>query len=282
MTAQSVLLVSSNSNTIGTLAGILSPSGFGVYTAGSVDDAWAGLQSGGVALVVLDMTSPTMDEVALVRAVRSSVAYGLAPMLFLVSGDFQPPAFSSFGGEYVRDGWLSLPCPANQFLTLVKQLLQQSTTARPAPLPAQAQAAPPAPVPTADPAGADSAVLAGDLSLFDVTKILGVVEPLKLTGVLTVKDEKRLGLIYFVEGAVWHSTLAEIEGPDALFLLFHLKRGAFRFEKDEAIETRTIQGNTMMLLLEGLRQMDEAKALIQQFQQKRKQQAPAPSGQPPA
>jgi hypothetical protein len=116
---------------------------------------------------------------------------------------------------------------------------------------------------------AHGAVFAGKLGTLDVTKIISMIEPLRLTGVLTVSDGKRMGLVHFIEGAVRHAELHDIEGADALFLLFHLKSGAFRFDLEPPAQKRSIEGNTMSLLLEGLRQMDEAKAIIKAFQQNR-------------
>jgi len=113
------------------------------------------------------------------------------------------------------------------------------------------------------------ALLEGQLGDIDVTKILGIIEPLRMTGILTVTDGKRIGEIHFVEGAVWHAAFADIEGPDALFLLFHMQSGHFHFNLGKAIERRSIQANTMALLLEGMRQMDESKRLIKEFQDKR-------------
>jgi hypothetical protein len=112
-------------------------------------------------------------------------------------------------------------------------------------------------------------VFSGQIGQLDVTKILGMIEPLRLTGVLRVADEQREGSVHFISGAARHAELNEIEGPDALFLLFHLKSGSFRFDTSAPGDKRTIEGNTMALLLEGLRQMDEAKAMVKAFRDKR-------------
>jgi hypothetical protein len=112
-------------------------------------------------------------------------------------------------------------------------------------------------------------IFSGRLGVLDCTKIISMIEPLRLGGMLSLTDGKRAGHIYFIDGAVRHAELHDIEGADALFLLFHLKHGAFRFELQSASPKRTIEGNTMALLLEGLRQMDEAKAIIKTFQQNR-------------
>jgi hypothetical protein len=125
--------------------------------------------------------------------------------------------------------------------------------------------------PAAPPVGAaaQQAELSGRLEAIELPQVLSLIEPMKLTGTLTVSDEKRAGTIYFVEGSVCHARMMDIEGADALFLLFHMKEGSFRFDRGEPVTIRTIQGNVTALLLEGMRQMDMAKEAIMQHQMKR-------------
>jgi hypothetical protein len=122
----------------------------------------------------------------------------------------------------------------------------------------------------AKPANGPHGMFAGQLGAIEVSKILSMIEPLALTGALTVDNGKRKGTIYFDKGAVRHAELADIVGPDALFLLFHMKKGAFEFHAGPPPKQRTIKESTMSLLLEGLRQMDEAKEAIQRLQARRK------------
>lgn len=309
LNARGVLLLCQSQETLAALGAILRQAGEIVVHHNGLVDAWNQVKSGAVGCVVLDAEAPASEALAFFRAVRSSARSCDTPFLFLITNEIPLPELDRWGPEVAPDAWLVLPCSADQFLQEIHKLLdhrrhgqaalmlatQGSTHAhgsgsqpavRGGPQPAvSAPAKPAAPAPAASgdavisPEGllaTPGSVFAGRLGLLDVTKIVSMIEPLRLTGVLRVSDGKRCGQVHFVEGAVRHAELHDIEGPDALFLLFHLKNGTFRFDEEAATGKTTIEGNTMSLLLEGLRQMDEAKALIKAFQHRR------PSGQPPA
>ncbi|HYF49614.1 MAG TPA: DUF4388 domain-containing protein [Planctomycetota bacterium] len=276
-----VLLVCQSDQTLGALAAILSQNNESALTAQNAADAWDCVKSGAVGCVVQDLTQTNPDMLTLFRACRSSQAWSLIPFLFLTKKDSKITKLDGAGPEYVKDSWLALPCSAQLFLTAVRSLLEQKAREAELLAPVSAMQAAKELGQTLAPkdaapellADAKNAVFAGQLGQLDVTKILSMIEPLRLTGVLRVADGKRVGNVHFIDGAVRHSELNDIEGADALFLLFHLKSGAFRFDVTPPTEKRTIEGNTMALLLEGLRQMDEAKAMVKAFQEKR--QAPA-------
>ena len=285
-----VLLVCREEKTISLLADILIRAGHPVLTAQSPEDAWECIRTGTVVQVVLDLTAPTPDHVMFVRAARSSSLTSDLPFLFITRSGYKPPILLPFGDESARDGYLPVPCPSHQFLSMVRRILDQHAQQRARLLqsalaapnqqpagsagafPALATAAvePPAGKATMVPAPTEPpGLFAGQLGAIDVTKILSMLEPLRLTGILTLGDEKREGKVYFVEGAAWHAELSDIQGPDALFLLFHMREGAFRFDAAPPTPQRTILENTMGLLLEGLRQMDEAKTIIKRLKDRR-------------
>jgi CheY-like chemotaxis protein len=269
------------------LAAILQGAGHPVLTAQTGFDAWECIKAGLVHCVVLDLNIDGADAWSLFRATRSSRKSCTIPFLFLISDAPVPPQLDNYGGDTATDGWLALPCTAPQFLTAMRELEQKRAALHArlgtfAALPTIESPRPQKPmdletreVIPPDEIQKRGGVFSGNLGVLDVTRILSMIEPMKLTGVLTLSDGKRSGRVHFVEGSVRHAELHEIEGPDALFLLFHLKSGAFCFETEPPIEKRTIQGNTMTLLLEGLRQMDEAKALIKSFSGRAPAQPPA-------
>jgi len=297
--ARGVLLLCQSEGTLSALATILLHGKENIVTYRDLLEAWERVKSGQVGCVVLDAQEPAADALAFFRASRTTAKTCDIPFLFLIASNTIIPELSSFGPELAPDAWLLLPCSSDQFLKQVRAMLSCRKAGPPA-LPAAPQPpladrasgrrssavlpSAPAEQPLAprrsDTAAlvgyspeellrAPGAVFSGRLGVLDVTKIVSMVEPLRLTGVLKLTDGKRHGQVHFVEGAVRHAELLEMQGPDALFLLFHLKTGAFRFDLEPATEQRTIEGNTMSLLLEGLRQMDEAKAMVRQFKQRR-------------
>ena len=294
-----VLLFCRSQTTLGILGSILGRSGCTPLTAQRGTDAWECLRAGSVCCVVLDLTNATHDAFTFFRACRSSRNTFNIPFLFLTPQDYVAPKFEGVWPETARDAWLPLPCPAQQFLSGVRNLLATNTTGaastvamarlpgtesslRPvtvrvqsinsrngsginAAIPASASGVYRVPTPgngTALPSLNPQALFAGRLGMLQFSQILGLIEPLRLTGVLKINDGVRAGSCFFVDGKVHHAELNEIVGSEALFLLFHLSKGTFSFEIAPATPKRTVEGNTMSLLLEGMRKMDEAKAMV--------------------
>ena len=269
-----VLLLCSSDNTLTALAAILHQAHVSALTAQTSKDAWDFIKSGTIGCVVQDLTAPDAESLALFRAARTSQKASPIPFLFLVHQDFSPPVLDGMGTELAHDDWLGLPCSGEQFIGSIQMLMRKAELADTARMFRAKNGSSPEldSVSDSQKSGANkdafadtSMVFGGQLGVLDVTKILSMVEPLRLTGMMTVDDGKRCGLIHFVQGAVRHAELNDIEGADALFLLFHMRSGAFRFSVADPTQKRTIEGGTMSLLLEGLRQMDEAKALIKAF-----------------
>jgi DNA-binding response OmpR family regulator len=289
-----VLLVCRSANTLGALASILNKAGSIVLTAQTPTDAWDIVRRGTVGCVVLDVTHLTHDSMGLFRACRSSRNTFSIPFLFLTTDNCIPPKFDGVWPETARDAWLALPCPAPQFLSAVRNLLAANVPQNPAPIqmddnepdvdaskvstptrravpvqskrraatgvfnPAQTQSG----MLAVNADGLANALFSGKLGTLQFAQILNLIEPLRLTGALKIFDGVRTGDVHFVDGKVHHAELNEIVGSEALFLLFHLSKGSFQFEPGPATQFRTVEGNTMHLLLEGMRKMDEAKASI--------------------
>ncbi len=298
-----VLLVCRCSNTLGALAAILNKAGSAVLTAQTPVDAWKIVRRGAVGCVVLDITLLSHDALQLFRACRTSRNTFGIPFLFLTTIDCLTPKFEDVWPETARDAWISLPCPSPQFLTAVRNLLAANVRMAMPPIETSAPAdhmdgsvTPPvglSPVlknasgtnrapPTqsgrlaVNAANLENAIFSGKLGTLQFSQILGLIEPLRLTGTLKIFDGVRTGDVYFVDGKVHHAELNEIVGSEALFLLFHLNKGSFQFEMGPPTTFRTVEGNTMSLLLEGMRQMDEVKASISAFKERQNTGAYAP------
>ena len=293
-----ILIFSNDKGMSLTLSDLLRRSGETATLAQTPEHAWACIKSGQIGVVILDLTKPSNDCFVLLRAARSCAVTMDLPFLFLTQPDFRPPVLPSIGTERVRDTWLPMSSPGETMGNMVSRLLQhlnycrqrvRATQVNLPITPSDPLVTPPGSASTSirvPPPGGDTAdgstrinVLSGRIDSIDVTKILGMIEPMGLTGTLKVSDTGREGDVYFVKGAVWHAKMQEIEGPDALFLLFHMKKGEFRFDVTPAVEERSIRGNTMSLLLEGLRQMDEAKRVIREHHERRPRTVPPTTSQ---
>lgn len=103
--------------------------------------------------------------------------------------------------------------------------------------------------------------LIGRLDLIPPVEIIQAMSVNNQTGTLTLQSEKRSGLIYFQEGQITHVQAGELSGEDAFFACLAWRRGTFRFEPGARELQRTIHQDTVGLLLEGLRRMDETTKL---------------------
>lgn len=270
--AYAVLAVSRNAETASAIKKLLQQSGESAFMATSVKQAWDEIRIGRVGLVVIDVTDLKMDDVLLLSAVRSAKNTSVIPFLFLKNKDYQPLDLRIENDELVRDGWLDYPCDLQALSVLVTRLFQQKDLSRRM----QAASATSASlgmvtVPTAESSSASLGVLSGKVGQLDVPSILGMLAPMGLTGLLTIKGKKRRGTINLVNGAVWHASLGEIHGPDALSVIFRINEGRFTFDPGDPPPVRSIQSNTMGILLDGLRERDETQLLLEKLRGAEKQ-----------
>jgi len=112
---------------------------------------------------------------------------------------------------------------------------------------------PPAPVSTV---GGD---FRGDLRQVGVTDLLQILSMNQRTGVLTVSTTSGVGEVRLVQGEIVDAIYRRIEGSKALFRLLGENEGSFAFVSGIGTAQRRMEQPTHVLLLEGLRQVDEAR-----------------------
>ena len=79
-----------------------------------------------------------------------------------------------------------------------------------------------------------------------------------LTGAFVVSDGDQVNRLYLDEGQICHAEGPGMEGESAFFAIMALEKGSYYFDETvELPEQRTITGNTQVLILEALRQIDE-------------------------
>ncbi|MHC5054115.1 MAG: cyclic nucleotide-binding domain-containing protein [Planctomycetota bacterium] len=104
--------------------------------------------------------------------------------------------------------------------------------------------------------------ISGNLSMIGVVDLVQTLHASRRTGTLSVKDGR--GLVARVglgKGSVSSAIVADVPGAEGFFELLTWSDGTFSFEGGEpsldAEPTAVIQGDTMALLMEGLRRLDE-------------------------
>jgi len=90
--------------------------------------------------------------------------------------------------------------------------------------------------------------------------IIQYLHSAQMTGVLTLECESGGPAIhvYLRDGEVYSARCGKAQGQDAFFSALAVSKGAFAFDETSDLPAeRTIDANTQMLILEGLRQVDE-------------------------
>jgi hypothetical protein len=92
-----------------------------------------------------------------------------------------------------------------------------------------------------------------------LSDMLQLVSSNAMSGLFVVEGEGVRCELYFDEGRMCHAKSKDLEGEQAFFSAFGFEQGKYRFrESTELPEARTINSSTQFLILEALRQIDEA------------------------
>jgi hypothetical protein len=94
-----------------------------------------------------------------------------------------------------------------------------------------------------------------DFSLPDVIQLVGFG---RKSGVLGVEHNGASARLFFQEGNVVHAEMGDLSGEDAVFMLFRLVEGEFRFRADLKPPAQTIFMDPTNLVMEAARLMDES------------------------
>lgn len=94
-----------------------------------------------------------------------------------------------------------------------------------------------------------------DFSLPDVIQLVGFG---RKTGVLMVEHGGRGSRLYFEEGNVVHAVSGDTEGESAVYRLFRVEEGEFRFKAESPSDRRTIFMDPTNLVMEAARLLDES------------------------
>jgi response regulator RpfG family c-di-GMP phosphodiesterase len=99
--------------------------------------------------------------------------------------------------------------------------------------------------------------VAGSLSEMALPDLVQILGHGRKSGRLELRSEGRKGEIHFRDGRVVHALLGEARGNDAFFELLAFSAGTFALDPAFSPGEQSIQGSSDMLILEGLRRLDE-------------------------
>jgi hypothetical protein len=100
--------------------------------------------------------------------------------------------------------------------------------------------------------------LVGNLKDLKMASLIQINCMEKNVAKLLVEYRGQYGSLYFANGQIVHAEFGEKIGEEAVFALLHLKEGTFKVEGEIIAPTQTINNSWSNLLLEGMRQIDEA------------------------
>ena len=98
----------------------------------------------------------------------------------------------------------------------------------------------------------------GSLRIFGIPEIVQTLALNGRSGLLVISDKESEAEIYFDKGAIHQASFNGLQGEQAFYELLTREKGQFQFRPAQTLAvTRQIHKDTMQLLMEGLRRLDE-------------------------
>ena len=98
----------------------------------------------------------------------------------------------------------------------------------------------------------------GNLRTFSIPELIQTLALNRRTGTLAIMDKHAKAEVHIQKGAVTEVFLEDLEGEQAFYRLLEWREGQFQFQPAETTPSpKQITKDTMQLLMEGLRRLDE-------------------------
>jgi len=241
-----VLVVDDEAAVLSVLTMALKKRGYEVATATSASAALDALNRETFDIIIADIIMPDRDGFEFLAEVRKRPDSATIPFIFL-TGD-RTVRSKVKGLESGVDEYLTKPCSMDELYARMDAIMRRRAEAR-ARVAAHG-------TPTAD------WDLTGSLAIMPPHEMIQMLHMNRKTGLLRLKTRFGKGEIFFDNGAVVHAALEGIDGKEAVFLLFAVDGGTFDFREGVRATVKTVTEYTPGLLLEGMRQMDETRAIL--------------------
>ncbi|GMV17301.1 MAG: DUF4388 domain-containing protein [Polyangiaceae bacterium] len=102
-----------------------------------------------------------------------------------------------------------------------------------------------------------AAGVAGSLKDLALPDLMQILFHGRKSGKVSVKSSGREGQLHFQEGRMVHALLDELAGEEAVYEMLTFDQGSFALDPSFQPTTTTIQASPEMVILEGLRRLDE-------------------------
>jgi hypothetical protein len=98
----------------------------------------------------------------------------------------------------------------------------------------------------------------GSIETFSIPELVQTLALNGRTGVLVISSKAGEAKISFERGFIYQAKLGDLVGEQAFYQLLAWQEGQFQFQSTETLSIkRQVQKDTMHLLMEGLRRLDE-------------------------
>jgi CheY-like chemotaxis protein len=110
--------------------------------------------------------------------------------------------------------------------------------------------------------GSSVTAFTGNLSHLDLPGILQMLAHSRQTGALYINAGNVDGIVFFENGAITHAEIGDMIGDEAVVNIVkssnEIETGSYKFVPGESATTRTVLRSATELMLEALRELDEA------------------------
>ena len=114
--------------------------------------------------------------------------------------------------------------------------------------------------------GSEDTALEGNLSHLDLPGVIQMLSQTRQTGALHVNAAAADGIIFFDAGEVVHAESGDLIGDPAVVMIVKscdsLEKGVYKFVPGHAAMTRTVLRSVTELMLDALRELDEARGAV--------------------
>jgi CheY-like chemotaxis protein len=232
-----LLLVDDNPMVLGLLRGALTPLAL-VTTATDAADALLKAVDDPPDLLVCDYRMPGMDGRQLVEKLRSRPRTAEAAVILLATKSDISEKLST--PDLPVDDFVEKPFFLREATQRIKRVIDKIALEK------MAKTVP------------SDGVLRGSLLQMNVIDLVQSLEMGRKSCSLTLTNKDDKCELYFKEGQVTHATYGSLVGDPAVFKVLRWTDGNFEVNFEGKTTRQTTQLNTQGLLMEGLRQLDEA------------------------
>jgi response regulator RpfG family c-di-GMP phosphodiesterase len=205
---------------------------YDVHVARAVDEALRFVESADVDIVVSEMTLEPGTGFELLRKVRARSGGTELPFVFLSQETDATKVAEAL--EAGAADYLFKPLATPVLLAKLRRILEQTQGAK------------------------RVRGVSGSLEEMAIPDLVQILHQGRKTGALQLSTDGEQGTVFFKDGTIVDATFRNMTGEAAFYAIVGISTGDFTIDPTVTPPTKVIQASPEMLLLEGMRRMDEA------------------------